>query len=53
MLVARFYLPMTKYSEFIKTKDCLTTGIVDCLTLFPPITRLSNQESRIFMIQLD
>ena len=44
---ARFQLPMSKNYDFTKTKECLRTGIVGCLTPSPHVTRLPNSRIKI------
>ena len=49
MPIACFQLPMSKNYDFIKTKDCLRTSVVGCLTPCPHVTRLSNSRIKIFL----
>ena len=48
ILIDRFQLPMFKNYDFIKTKDCLRTDVVGCVTPFPYVTRLLNSRIKIF-----
>ena len=48
MPIAHFQLPMSKNYVFTKTKDCLRTSVVGCLTPSTHITRLLNSKIKIF-----
>ena len=48
MPIAHFQLPMSLNYDFIKTNDCLRTGIVGCLTHSPHVTRFPNSRIKIF-----
>ena len=46
MPIACFQLPMSLNYDFTKTKDCLRTDVVGCLTPSPYVTGLPNQGSK-------
>ena len=48
MPIARFQLLMSLNYYFTKTKDCLWTSVVGCLTPSPHVTRLLNSRIKIF-----
>ena len=49
MPIACFQLPMFENYDFTKTKNCLRTGVVGCLTPSPHGTKLPNSRIKIFL----